>query len=65
MAKTYSTAAVANALNMSEQTVIEKVGDKPTLSDILNLDDNAKIKRYSDEAESIKKLLAGVKSLEK
>ena len=65
MAKTYSTAAVANALNMSEQTVIEKAGDKPTLSDILNLDDNAKIKRFSDEAEVIRKLIAGVKALEK
>lgn len=63
--KSYSTAAVANALNISEQTVIEKVGDKPTLSDILNLDDNAKIKRFSDEAEVIRNLIAGVKALEK
>ena len=65
MAKTYSAAAVANALNISEQTVIDKVGDKPTLSDILNLDDNAKIKRFSDEAEVIRNLIAGVKALEK
>ena len=65
MAKNYSTAGVAIALGISEQTVIESVGNKPTLADILVLDDNAKIKRYSDEAESIKKLLAGVKALEK
>lgn len=65
MAKTYSTAAVAIALNISEQAVIEKVGDKPTLADILTLDDNAKLKRYGDEAKAISALLSGVKSLEK
>ena len=65
MAKTYSTAAVAIALNISETKVIEVAGSKPTLSDILTLDDNAKISRYTDEAESIRKLIAGVKALEK
>ena len=63
--RSYSTAAVAIALGISEQAVIEKVGDKPTLADILTLDDNAKLKRYNDEAEQIQKLLSGVKSLEK
>jgi hypothetical protein len=65
MAKTYSSAAVAIALNISEAKVIEVAGNKPTLSDILTLDDNAKISRYTDEAESIRKLIAGVKALEK
>ena len=65
MAKTYTTAGVAVALGISEQAVIEAAGNKPTLSDILNLDDNAKLKRYTDEAEIIRKLIAGVKALEK
>lgn len=65
MAKTYSSAAVAIALNISEAKVIEVAGNKPTLSDILTLDDNAKISRYTDEAETIRKLIAGVKALEK
>lgn len=63
--KSYSTAAVAIALGISEQAVIEKVGDKPTLADILILDDNAKLKRYTDEAKTIQELLKGVKGLEK
>ena len=65
MAKTYSSAAVAIALNISETKVIETAGDKPTLSDILNLEDNAKIKRFTEEADAIRKLLEGVKALEK
>ena len=63
--KSYSTAAVAIALGLSEQTVIEKVGDRPTLADVLTLDDNAKLKRFNEEAEQIQKLLVGVKALEK
>lgn len=63
--KSYSTAAVAIALNISEQAVIDKVGDKPTLADILILDDNSKLKRYKEEAEQITKLITGVKGLEK
>lgn len=63
--KSYSTAAVAIALNISEQAVIEAAGNKPTLADILNLDDNAKLKRYTDEAKTIQELLKGVKGLEK
>ena len=65
MARTYSTSGVAIALNISEQAVIEAAGNKPTLSDILNLDDNAKLKRYTEEADTIRKLLDGVKALEK
>jgi hypothetical protein len=65
MAKTYSPAAVAIALNISEQAVIDAAGNKPTLADILTLDDNAKLKRYTDEAKAITSLLSGVKALEK
>ena len=63
--KSYSPTAVAIALNISEQAVIEAVGTKPTLADILKLDANVKLKRYGDEAKVITSLLAGVKSLEK
>lgn len=63
--KSYSTAAVAIALGISETSVIEAVGNKPTLADILTLDANAKLKRYGDEAKVISSLLAGVKNLEK
>lgn len=63
--KSYSTAAVAIALGISEQAVIDAAGSKPTLADILILADNAKLKRYNDEAKAISALLSGVKSLEK
>ena len=65
MARTYTTAGVAIALGISEQAVIEAAGSKPTLADILNLDDNSKLKRYTDEAKKIQELLKGVKGLEK
>lgn len=65
--KRYSTAAVAIALGLSEEAIKASVGackNGVTLSQILDLDDNEKMKRYTEEAEAVKKLLAGVKSLE-
>ena len=66
--KKYSSAAVAIALGISEAT-IETIYEGATkkgldLSQILVLDSNEKLKRYDSEAAGVKKLLAGVKSLE-
>lgn len=66
--KKYSSAAVANALGISEAT-IESIYEGATkkgldLAQILTLDDNDKLKRFNDESTAIKKLLTGVKALE-
>lgn len=66
--KKYNSAAVAIALGISEAT-IETIYEGATkkgldLAQILILDSNEKLKRYDGEAAAVKKLLAGVKSLE-
>ena len=66
--KNYNSAAVAIALGISEVSIEAKFEGATKkgvdLSQILQLQDNAKLSRYNDEAEAIKKILAGVKALE-
>lgn len=61
--KKYSTAAVALALGISEVAIEER---KPMgIGEILILADNPKLKRYNEEAEKIRQLIADIKELEK
>lgn len=66
--RNYNSAAVAIALGISEVSIEAKFEGATKkgvdLSQILQLQDNAKLSRYNDEAEAIKKILAGVKALE-
>jgi hypothetical protein len=62
----YSTAAVAIALGISENAIISEDGKKGlNIAQILMLSENAKLKRYNEEAETIKKLVSDIKALEK
>lgn len=65
--KMYSTAAVSIALGLSEEAIKAKLGsckNGVSLSQILDLDNDAKMKRYNEDADKIRKLLEGVKALE-
>lgn len=63
MSKKYNTAAVAIALNISECSIEDR---KPmTIGEILMLADNPKLKRYDEEAEKIRQLIADIRELEK
>ena len=66
--KMYNSAAVAVALGISEVSIEAKFEGATKkgvdLSQILQLQDNSKLSRYNEEAETIKKILAGVKALE-
>lgn len=66
--KTYSSAAVAIALGISE-TAIEKkyegaIKKGVDLSMILQLADDSKLTRYTEEAAQVSRLLEGVRKLE-
>ncbi|MBP5432170.1 hypothetical protein [Ruminococcus sp.] len=64
--KTYSTAAVALALRISENAIISEDNKKGlNIAQILMLSENAKLKRYDDEAQVIRKLVSDIKALEK
>ena len=64
--KTYSTAAVALALRISENAIISEDTKKGlNIAQILMLSENAKLKRYDDEAQVIRKLVSDIKALEK
>ena len=58
--KSYSSAAVAIALGISEVSITEKFEG----ASILQLADNAKLSRYNEEADKIKRILDGVQKLE-
>lgn len=60
--KTYSTAAVALALGISETSIESKKG--MNIAEILTLSENAKLKRYDKEAAIIRKLISDIKALE-
>lgn len=64
--KNYSTAAVALALGISENSIISEDNKKGlNIAQILMLSENAKLKRYDDEAQVIRKLVNDIKALEK
>ncbi len=64
--KTYSTAAVALALGISENSIISEENKKGlNIAQILMLSENAKLKRYDEEAAVIRKLVSDIKALEK
>lgn len=64
--KIYSTAAVALALGISENAIISEDSKKGlNIAQILMLSENSKLKRYNEEAETIKKLVNDIKALEK
>ena len=63
MAKKYNTAAVAIALNISECSIEDR--HPMTIGEILILADNPKLKKYDEEAEKIRQLIADIKELEK
>lgn len=64
--KTYSTAAVALALRISENAIISEDNKKGlNIAQILMLSENAKLKRYDEEAQVIRKLVSDIKALEK
>lgn len=67
MMKNYSTAAVALALGISENAIISEDSSKKGLNiaQILMLSENAKLKRYDEEASVIRKLVSDIKALEK
>ena len=66
--KMYNSAAVAIALGISEAAIEEKfegsIKKGVDLSQILQLKDNGKLKRYDTEADAIRKILAGIEQLE-
>lgn len=66
--KTYSTAAAAIALGISEVSIEAKFEGSTKrgidLSQILQLADNNKLSRYTEEAAKIKHILDGVQALE-
>ena len=64
--KIYSTAAVALALGISENAIILEDSKKGlNIAQILMLSENAKLKRYDEEAATIKKYVREIKALEK
>jgi hypothetical protein len=63
MMKKYNTAAVALALGISEVSIEDKKG--MTIAEILTLSENPKLKKYDEEAEKIRQLIADIKELEK
>lgn len=64
--KIYSTAAVALALGISENAIISEDSKKGlNIAQILMLSENAKLKRYDEEAATIKKFVSEIKALEK
>lgn len=63
MSKKYNTAAIAIALGISEIAIEDRKG--MTIGEILILADNPKLKRYDEEAEKIRQLIADIKELEK
>ena len=64
--KNYSTAAVALALGISENAIISEDNKKGlNIAQILMLSENAKLKRYDEEASVIRKLVSDIKALEK
>ena len=66
MMKKYSTAAVALALGISENDIISEDNKKGlNIAQILMLSENAKLKRYDEEAAIIRKLIQDIKELEK
>jgi hypothetical protein len=66
MMKNYSTAAVALALGISENAIISEDNKKGlNIAQILMLSENAKLKRYDEEAAVIRKLVSDIKALEK
>lgn len=66
MMKKYSTAAVALALGISENDIISEDSKKGlNIAQILMLSENAKLKRYDEEAAVIHKLVSDIKALEK
>lgn len=66
MMKKYSTAAVALALGISENDIISEDSKKGlNIAQILMLSENAKLKRYDEEAAVIRKLVSDIKALEK
>lgn len=66
MMKNYSTAAVALALGISENAIISEDSKKGlNIAQILMLSENAKLKRYDEEAAVIRKLVNDIKALEK
>lgn len=66
MMKNYSTAAVALALGISENAIISEDSKKGlNIAQILMLSENAKLKRYDEEAAIIRKLVSDIKALEK
>ena len=66
MMKNYSTAAVALALGISENAIISEDNKKGlNIAQILMLSENAKLKRYDEEAAVIRKLVNDIKALEK
>lgn len=66
MMKKYSTAAVALALGISENDIVSEDTKKGlNIAQILMLSENAKLKRYDEEAAVIRKLVNDIKALEK
>lgn len=66
MMKNYSTAAVALALGISENAIISEDNKKGlNIAQILMLSENAKLKRYDEEAAIIRKLISDIKALER
>ncbi len=66
MMKNYSSAAVALALGISENAIISEDNKKGlNIAQILMLSENAKLKRYDEEAAVIRKLVSDIKALEK
>lgn len=64
--KTYSTAAVALALGISENSIISEDNKKGlNIAQILMLSENTKLKRYDEEASVIRKLVNDIRALEK
>jgi len=63
MSKKYNTAAVALALGISELAIEDRKG--MTIGEILILADNPKLKKYDEEAEKIRQLIADIRELEK
>ena len=61
--RTYNSAAVALALNISECAIEDK--KNLTIADILVLSENKKLKKYDEEAAIIRKLINDIKALEK
>ncbi len=61
--RTYNSAAVALALNISECAIEDK--KNLTIADILVLSENKKLKKYDEEAAIIRKLIADIKALER